>query len=211
MIQNIPATIVAQPASNKQSKGRSPQKSSEQVCLHCGSENSKIGASLKPGEESHRCNDCKTFLRYSPLAKLKKARKRKELTKCLEILENRGIQGDLALFTLSLTADGGGFNRSQTIPSITTYLTLNSSQWLKGKLSASLATTLNSTDSKCSPSEILSCQPAESQSQFQVELVITPDAGDTSNASVMSRWERVVRLLQEWDWSVAIAWWGQVV
>jgi hypothetical protein len=42
------------------------------------------------------------------------------------------------------------------------------------------------------------------------ELTIYPDAGDTSNASVMSRWERVVRLLQEWDWSVVIAWWGQV-
>jgi hypothetical protein len=42
------------------------------------------------------------------------------------------------------------------------------------------------------------------------ELTVYPDAGDTSNASVMSRWERVIRLLQEWDWSVAIAWWGQV-
>ena len=75
-------------------------------CPHCGSGNLKIGAGLKPGEESRRCNDCKHFLGYSPLRKLKKARKRQELTNCLEILENQGIRGDLAIFILSLAADG---------------------------------------------------------------------------------------------------------
>jgi hypothetical protein len=89
------------------------------------------------------------------------------------------------------------------------YLTSNSSQWLKRKLSACLATTRNSTDSKCNLSEILSCQPAESQSQFQVELVITPDAGDIVNPSVMKRWHSVVELLEQWGWSVTFAWWSQ--
>jgi len=80
--------------------------SPKQVCPHCGSGNLKIGAGLKPGEESRRCNDCKHFLGYSPLAKLKKARKRKELTNCLEILESQDIRGDLAIFILSLASDG---------------------------------------------------------------------------------------------------------
>jgi hypothetical protein len=69
-------------------------------CPHCGSGNLKIGAGLQPGEESRRCNDCKHFLGYSPLRKLKKARKRQELTNCLEILENQGIRGDVAVFVL---------------------------------------------------------------------------------------------------------------
>jgi hypothetical protein len=45
-------------------------------------------------------------LGYTPLAKLKKARKRKAMTDCLEILEDSGIRGDLAIFTLSIAADG---------------------------------------------------------------------------------------------------------
>jgi hypothetical protein len=90
-----------------QESRRSPQKSPESICPHCGSGNLKIGAGKKPGDESRRCNNCKHFLGYSPLAKLKKSRRRKELTDCLEILENQGIRGDLAIFTLSLAADGG--------------------------------------------------------------------------------------------------------
>lgn len=89
------------------------------------------------------------------------------------------------------------------------YLTSNSSQWLKRKLSNSLATTQNSTGSKCNPSEILSYQLAESQSQFQIELIVTPDAGDILNPSVMNRWQRVIALLEEWGWSVRVAWWNQ--
>lgn len=104
---NIRNPIVAQKQQPRQSERRSPQKSPKQVCPHCGSGNLKIGAGLKPGEESRRCNDCKHFLGYSPLAKLKKAIKRKELTNCLEILENQDIRGDLAIFILSLAAEGG--------------------------------------------------------------------------------------------------------
>ena len=42
------------------------------------------------------------------------------------------------------------------------------------------------------------------------ELTVYPDAGDTLNPSVMSRWQRVIALVEEWGWSVKIAWWGQV-
>jgi hypothetical protein len=41
------------------------------------------------------------------------------------------------------------------------------------------------------------------------EIKIFPDAGDTLNPSVMSRWQRVIDLLENWGWSVAIGWWGQ--
>jgi hypothetical protein len=77
------------------------------VCPKCGSANISVGSGRKPNQESRRCRDCKHFLGYSPLAKLKKAHRRKELTECLQILENRDIRGDLAIFTLSLAADGG--------------------------------------------------------------------------------------------------------
>jgi hypothetical protein len=77
-------------------------------CPHCGSQNIILGAGKKPGETSRRCGDCKHFLGYSPLARLKKSRKRKELTECLQVLEDSGIQGEIALFILSLADDNGG-------------------------------------------------------------------------------------------------------
>lgn len=40
-------------------------------------------------------------------------------------------------------------------------------------------------------------------------IKIFPDAGDILNPSVMSRWQRVITLLEEWGWSVAIGWWNQ--
>jgi hypothetical protein len=42
------------------------------------------------------------------------------------------------------------------------------------------------------------------------EIKIFPDAGDILNPCVMSRWQRVIVLLEQWGWSVAIGWWGQV-
>jgi hypothetical protein len=42
------------------------------------------------------------------------------------------------------------------------------------------------------------------------QLTIYPDAGDVLNPSVMKRWQVVVDLLEQWGWSVAFAWWGQV-
>ena len=41
-------------------------------------------------------------------------------------------------------------------------------------------------------------------------IKIYPDAGDTLNQSVMSRWQRVIALLEGWGWSAQIAWWGQI-
>jgi transposase-like protein len=77
-------------------------------CPRCGSTNIILGAGLKPGEESQRCGDCRFFLGYSPVTRLKKSRKRKELTECLQVLEDSGIQGEIALFILSLADDNGG-------------------------------------------------------------------------------------------------------
>lgn len=36
-----------------------------------------------------------------------------------------------------------------------------------------------------------------------------PDAGDILNPSVMTRWQRIIALLEEWGWEVAIGWWNQ--
>jgi hypothetical protein len=41
------------------------------------------------------------------------------------------------------------------------------------------------------------------------EIKVFPDAGDILNQSVMARWQRVIALLEEWGWSVAIGWWSQ--
>jgi transposase-like protein len=88
----------------KKFSGRSLQR----ICPHCQSTNLIVGAGKKPGEESRRCEDCKHFLGYSPVARLQQARKRKQLTECLQVLESQGIQSELALFTLSLAPENGG-------------------------------------------------------------------------------------------------------
>jgi hypothetical protein len=93
---------------------------------------------------------------------------------------------------------------------LSSYSTLNSSQWLNRQLSTSLPKTQDSTDSKCSQSEIQNLDFAEYQLSSQIELLITPDAGDTLNPSVMRRWQSIVELLERWGWSVTFAWWGQV-
>ncbi len=51
--------------------------------------------------------------RRSPLAQLKAARRRKDLTKCIEILENQGLRGELALFSLSLISASGFSNQGK--------------------------------------------------------------------------------------------------
>jgi hypothetical protein len=65
--------------------------SGDHRCPHCGSENLKSGAGLKPGQQSRRCADCGEFLGYSPIQNLKRLRRRKNLTDCLNLLESRGI------------------------------------------------------------------------------------------------------------------------
>lgn len=42
------------------------------------------------------------------------------------------------------------------------------------------------------------------------EIIIYPDAGDVLNKSVMSRWEKLVKLLKDCSYSVKFGWWGQV-
>jgi transposase-like protein len=69
-------------------------------CPHCGSANLSQGAGLKPGQMSIKCSDCKAFIGYKNLQKLKKLRRRKSLTPCLKLLEKRGISGDVAIFVL---------------------------------------------------------------------------------------------------------------
>ena len=46
-------------------------------------------------------------------------------------------------------------------------------------------------------------------SSLPVELIIYPDAGDVKNPQVMQRWRRVFKLLEDWDYSVQVAWWHQ--
>jgi hypothetical protein len=42
------------------------------------------------------------------------------------------------------------------------------------------------------------------------ELTIYPDKGSVIDIGVMSRWRKVIDLLEKWDWFVNVAWWGQV-
>lgn len=71
-------------------------------CPQCGSTNVRSGAGKKPGEQSKRCGDCGEFLGYSPLERLKRLRKRKNLTESLNLLESCGIRSEEAqLFLLS--------------------------------------------------------------------------------------------------------------
>jgi len=55
----------------------------------------------KPGAKSIKPSG------FCPVARLNESRKQKKLTECLQILENQGIQGELAIFALSLADDGG--------------------------------------------------------------------------------------------------------
>jgi transposase-like protein len=65
---------------------------SPENCPRCGSANVSKGAGLKPGQISLKCSDCKAFIGYRKLQKLKR---QKDLTACLEFLESCGISGDV--------------------------------------------------------------------------------------------------------------------
>jgi len=75
-------------------------------CPHCHSQNLKSGAGRKPNEESRRCGDCGEFLGYLPVERLKKLRKRRNLTDSLNLLESHGIRSEEAQLFL-LSAAGG--------------------------------------------------------------------------------------------------------
>jgi hypothetical protein len=55
---------------------------------------------------SLKCSECKAFIGYKNLEELKKLKRRKRLTPCLELLESQGISSDAAIFVLSQV--GGG-------------------------------------------------------------------------------------------------------
>jgi hypothetical protein len=79
------------------------------TCYRCGSTNIKIGAGLRPGQESRRCADCGEFLGYSPVERLKRLRKRGNLTESLELLESCGIRSEEAqVFLLNEVGAIGG-------------------------------------------------------------------------------------------------------
>ncbi|MBD2465587.1 hypothetical protein H6G89_31840 [Oscillatoria sp. FACHB-1407] len=42
------------------------------------------------------------------------------------------------------------------------------------------------------------------------EIILYPDAGDVQNRHVMDRWGKLYALLKSWEYSLKIAWWGQV-
>ena len=71
-----------------------------ETCPHCGSADLSTGAGLKPGQMSLKCGECKAFLGYKNLQELKKLKRRKRLTPCLELLEKQGLEGDAAIFVL---------------------------------------------------------------------------------------------------------------
>lgn len=72
------------------------------TCPRCGKENLKSGAGKKPGQESIGCGDCGEFLGYSPVKRLKRLRKRKNITDSLNFLESCGIVSEAAqIFVLN--------------------------------------------------------------------------------------------------------------
>lgn len=81
----------------------------DQICPRCSSKNLKSGAGKKPGEESFRCEDCGNFLGYSPVKRLKRLRKPKNLTDSLNFLESRGVVSEAAqIFVLNEVGVIGG-------------------------------------------------------------------------------------------------------
>jgi hypothetical protein len=79
-------------------------------CPRCGSTSFQSGAGLKPGQESRKCSDCGEFLGYLPVKRLKRLRKQRNLTDCLNLLESCKISSETAqLFVLDeVGAIGGG-------------------------------------------------------------------------------------------------------
>src|SRR5207237_100761 len=120
MNKNIYVTIVTREPHRKQSRKeldlkfeRSPQPNSladerllpsgEQIAHYASETLHNSCADRKLGESSLSCSECRKFIEYHyrPIEKLKRQRKRKRLTDCLEMLGARGIQGDEAIFILS--------------------------------------------------------------------------------------------------------------
>jgi hypothetical protein len=71
-----------------------------QTCPRCSSISLLTGAGLKPAQISLRYSKCKAFIGYRNLQELKKLKRRKRLTPCVELLEKQGLTGDVAIFVL---------------------------------------------------------------------------------------------------------------
>ena len=97
--------IVSQLNNNRKNETHSHSQSKN--CPHCGSTNLSEGAGLKPGQISLKCSECKAFIGYRNLRRLKKLERRKQLTTCLELLETQGVSGDAAVFLLGQVGGKG--------------------------------------------------------------------------------------------------------
>ncbi|HEY9892154.1 MAG TPA: hypothetical protein V6D37_10180 [Candidatus Sericytochromatia bacterium] len=75
------------------------------ICPKCGSTNVATGAGRKPNKMSLKCSECKAFIGYKNLEKLKKLRRQKQLTPCLKLLKNCGVTSDTAIFVLGQVGD----------------------------------------------------------------------------------------------------------
>jgi transposase-like protein len=93
-----PFTIISQ--LNSVYKNDNHSHTQPETCPNCGSANISKGAGLKPGQISLKCSDCRTFIGYRNLQELKRLKRRKRLTPCLELLEKLGLWGDVAVFVL---------------------------------------------------------------------------------------------------------------
>lgn len=86
-------------------------------CPRCDSSNLRSGAGRKPNEESRRCGNCGEFLGYLPVERLKKLRKRRNLTDSLNLLESHGIVSQEAqIFALSNIGAMGGESWANSFP-----------------------------------------------------------------------------------------------
>jgi hypothetical protein len=71
------------------------------ICPKCHGDKIGTGGGRKPNEMSLKCRECKAFIGYKNLEKLKRRRRQKQLTPCLELLEQKNLTGDTAIFVLS--------------------------------------------------------------------------------------------------------------
>ena len=86
--------------------------SAQPICPHCQSTDFIIGAGKKPGQMSLRCNECKAFIGYRDIGKLRRLQKlhrQKRLTECLSFIERHAhLSGQAAIFILSEVGQVGG-------------------------------------------------------------------------------------------------------
>jgi hypothetical protein len=88
---------------------RDASRLSPEICPQCGSSSLSCGAGRKPGEMSLKCGECKVFIGYRNVEKLKRLqrlRKRGRLDLCIDFLERHGVTAIEEIVFL-LSAVGG--------------------------------------------------------------------------------------------------------